>query len=41
MSNILQIKDLEKTYISDSERLTILKDLNLTVEEGSKVVSRV
>ena len=38
MSNILQIKDLEKTYISDSERLTILKDLNLTVEEGSKVV---
>ena len=38
MSKILQIKDLEKTYISDSERLTILKDLNLTVEEGSKVV---
>ena len=38
MSNILQIKDLEKTYISDSERLTILKDLNLTVEEGRKVV---
>ncbi len=38
MSNILQIKDLEKTYISDSECLTILKDLNLTVEEGSKVV---
>ena len=38
MSNILQIKDLEKTYISDSEHLTILKDLNLTVEEGSKVV---
>lgn len=38
MSNILQIKDLEKTYISDSEHLTILKDLNLAVEEGSKVV---
>lgn len=38
MSNILQINDLEKTYISDSEHLTILKDLNLAVEEGSKVV---
>ena len=38
MSNILEIKDLEKTYVSDSEHLTILKDLNLTVEEGSKVV---
>ncbi len=38
MSNILQIKDLEKTYISDSEHLTILKDLNLAVEEGCKVV---
>ena len=38
MSNILEIKALEKTYISDSERLTILKDLNLAVEQGSKVV---
>jgi lipoprotein-releasing system ATP-binding protein len=38
MSNILEIKDLEKTYISDSERLTIIKDLNLTVQEGSKIV---
>ena len=38
MSKILQIKDLEKTYVSDSERLTILKDLNLSIEEGSKVV---
>ena len=38
MSSILQIKELEKTYISDSERLTILKDLSLAVEEGSKVV---
>ena len=38
MSKILQIKDLEKTYISDSESLTILKDLNLSVEEGTKLV---
>ena len=38
MSKILEIKDLEKTYVSDSETLTILKDLNLTVEEGSKIV---
>ena len=38
MSRILEIKDLEKTYVSDSEKLTILKDLNLTVEEGSKNV---
>ena len=38
MSKILEIKDLEKTYVSDSEYLTILKDLNLSVEEGSKVV---
>ena len=38
MSRILEIKNLEKTYVSDSESLTILKDLNLTVEEGSKIV---
>ena len=38
MSNIIEIKNLEKTYVSDSERLTILKDLNLTVEEGSRLV---
>ena len=38
MSKILEIKDLEKTYVSDSETLTILKNLNLTVEEGSKIV---
>jgi len=38
MSNIIQIKNLEKTYVSDSERLTILKDLNLTVQEGKKIV---
>lgn len=38
MSNILEIKNLEKTYVSDSERLTILKDVNLTVKEGSRIV---
>ena len=36
--NIIEIKDLEKTYVSDSESLTVLKDLNLTVEQGSKLV---
>lgn len=38
MSNILTIKNLEKKYITDSEELTVLKNLNLTVEEGSKLV---
>ncbi len=38
MSNILTIKNLEKKYITDSEELTVLKNLNLTVEEGSKIV---
>ena len=38
MNNIVEIKNLEKTYVSDSEKLTILKDLNLTVKEGSKLV---
>lgn len=35
---ILEISDLEKKYISDSETLTVLKDLNLCVENGSKIV---
>lgn len=38
MSNIIEIKNLEKTYVSDSESLTVLKDLNLTVQEGSRIV---
>lgn len=38
MSKIIEISGLEKTYITDSEQLTILKDLDLTVEEGSKNV---
>ena len=39
MSNadILTIKNLEKVYVTDSERLTVLKGLNLTVKEGSKI----
>ena len=37
MSNILTIKNLEKVYITDSEKLTVLKGLNLTVEEGAKI----
>lgn len=38
MNNIVEIKNLEKTYVSDSERLTILKNLNLNVHQGSKTV---
>ena len=37
MSSIVSIKNLEKTYVSDSETLTVLHDLNLEVEEGSKI----
>ena len=37
-ANILTIKDLEKIYETDSEKLTVLKGLNLTVEEGSKII---
>lgn len=38
MSNIVTLKDVEKTYVTDSETLTILKDCNLEVPEGRKVV---
>ncbi|MCI5605872.1 MAG: ABC transporter ATP-binding protein [Treponema sp.] len=38
MSSIVSIKNLEKTYITDSEQLNILHNLNLEVEEGSKIV---
>lgn len=38
MNNIIEIRNLEKTYITDSENLTILKDLSLDVQEGTKVV---
>ena len=36
-ADILTIKNLEKIYETDSEKLTVLKGLNLTVEEGSKI----
>lgn len=35
-NNIIEIKDLEKTYISKGESLTVLKDLSFTIEEGSR-----
>ncbi len=38
MNNIIEISGLEKTYVTDSEKLTILKDLDLTIEEGKKIV---
>lgn len=40
MSNeiIVQVNNLEKTYKSTGESLTILKDLNMSVEKGSKCV---
>lgn len=34
---ILTIKNLEKVYVTDSEKLQVLKGLNLTVEEGTKI----
>ncbi len=37
MSDILTIKNLEKVYVTDSERLTVLKGLSLSVNEGSKI----
>ena len=37
MSSIVTINNLERTYKTDSENLTVLKDLNLTVEEGKKI----
>ena len=38
MNNIITINQLEKTYISKGETLTILKDLSLLVPEGQKVI---
>lgn len=35
--NILSISNLEKTFVTSSEKLTILKNLNLEVEEGKKI----
>ena len=36
-ADILTIKNLEKIYETDSEKLTVLKGLNLNVEEGAKI----
>ena len=38
MSEIVHIENLEKTYVSTGETLTVLKALDLSVEEGNKVV---
>lgn len=38
MSSIVKITGLEKTYSSGAESLTILKNLDFSVEEGSKTV---
>ena len=38
MSKIVEIKGLEKTYSSGAESLAILKNLDFSVEEGSKTV---
>lgn len=35
---IINIQGLEKTYKTESETLTILKNLDLKIEEGSKIV---
>lgn len=38
MNNLVKISGLEKTYSNGIETLTIFKDLNFEVEEGSKTV---
>ncbi len=38
MSEILTVRNLEKTYMSESETLTILRDVELSVEKGAKAV---
>lgn len=37
-SPVITIKNLEKTYKTESETLTILKNLNIEINEGSKFV---
>ncbi len=37
-NEIVHIENLTKTYLSEGENLTVLSDLSLFVEEGSKVV---
>lgn len=38
LETVLQITNLEKKYVSDSENLIVLHDLNLTVKKGRKIV---
>ncbi len=38
MSDIVKIEKLEKTYSNGRENLTIFKDLDFSVEEGSKTI---
>lgn len=38
MSNIVTIENLEKKYVSKSENLTVLSNLNLQIAAGSKIV---
>lgn len=38
MNEIIKVTDVEKTYVSDGENLTVLKDLNLSIYEGTKNV---
>ena len=37
-NSIVSINGLEKTFVSASESLTVLSDLNLEIEEGKKIV---
>lgn len=36
-SNIVEIRNLEKVYVSKGETLTVLKDLNLDIPKGKKI----
>lgn len=37
MANILEVKDLCKTYVVDKRQINVLKNVNFTVEEGDMV----
>lgn len=38
MNNVVSIQNVEKTYVTESEKLTVLKNCNLEVEQGKKIV---
>lgn len=38
MNNVVSIKNVEKTYVTESEKLTVLKNCNLEVKQGKKIV---